>query len=501
MKPTLQLQIGQHLTMTPQLQQAIRLLQLSTLELQTEIQEALDSNPMLEMADSDGEPAEKVDDTPIDYAAAEEALASAAAAPADERPLDINNNEGMPDELPVDSLWEDVFSSGSGSATSSSGGDEDDTSFEARNAAPETLAQHLAWQLNLTHFSDLDRAIGMTILDAIDERGYLTADLEEILEAVADPEDPFAVELDEVEAVLHRIQQFDPPGVAGRDLRECLLIQLRQLPEDTPCRVEAMATVRDHLELLASRDFASLMRKLKLSETGLKGAISLIQSLNPNPGGRMGNGGDTEYVTPDVIVRRLRDRWTVELNPETAPRLRVNSGYAALVRRADSSADNTYLRNHLQEARWFIKSLQSRNDTLLKVASCIVEHQRAFLEQGPEAMKPMVLRDIAEEVGMHESTISRVTTQKFMHTPRGVFELKYFFSSHVGTTGGGEASSTAIRAMIRKLVGQEDPRKPLSDNKIADLLLDQGIEVARRTIAKYRESLNIPPSNERKRLV
>ena len=500
MKPTLQLQIGQHLTMTPQLQQAIRLLQLSTLELQAEIQEALDSNPMLEMADSDGEPAEKVDDSPIDYAAAEEALAASGAEVPDEAPLDINTSESIPDELPVDSVWEDVFSSGSSSA-SGSGGDDDDTPFEARNAAPETLAQHLAWQLNLTPFSDLDRAIGMTILDAIDERGYLTAELEEILEAVADPEDPYAVELDEVEAVLHRIQQFDPPGVAARNLRECLLIQLRQLPEATPFRTEALAAVRDHLELLGSRDFAGLMRKLKLSEAGLKSTLTLIQSLNPSPGGRIGSGGDTEYIVPDVIVRRLRDRWSVELNPETAPRLRVNAGYAALVRRADSSADNTYLRNHLQEARWFIKSLQSRNDTLLKVAACIVEHQRAFLEQGPEAMKPMVLRDIAEEVGMHESTISRVTTQKFMHTPRGVFELKYFFSSHVSTTGGGEASSTAIRAMIRKLVGQEDPRKPLSDNKIADLLLEQGIEVARRTIAKYRESLNIPPSNERKRLV
>ncbi|HET8730249.1 MAG TPA: RNA polymerase factor sigma-54 [Moraxellaceae bacterium] len=500
MKPTLHLQIGQQLTMTPQLQQAIRLLQLSTLELQAEIQEALDSNPMLEMEDSDGEPAERTDDTPIDYAAAEEMLAASGTETPEETPLDIGTTEAMPDELPVDSVWEDVFSSGSSSAAGS-GSDDDDTSFESRNAAPETLAQHLAWQLNLTPFSDLDRAIGMAILDAIDERGYLTASLEDVLEAVADPEDPYAVELDEVEAVLHRIQQFDPPGVAARDLRECLLIQLRQLADDTPYRADAIAAVREHLGLLGTRDFAGLMRKLKLSESGLKSTLSLIQSLNPTPGGRIGGSGDTEYVVPDVIVRRLRDRWTVELNPETAPRLRVNNSYAALVRRADSSADNTYLRNHLQEARWFIKSLQSRNDTLLKVASCIVEHQRAFLEQGPEAMKPMVLRDIAEEVGMHESTISRVTTQKFMHTPRGIFELKYFFSSHVNTTGGGEASSTAIRAMIKKLVSQEDPRRPLSDNKIADLLLEQGIEVARRTIAKYRESLNIPPSNERKRLV
>lgn len=503
MKPTLHLQLGQHLTMTPQLQQAIRLLQLSTLELQTEIQEALDSNPMLEAADDDGEPAEKIDDTPIDYAAAEEALAREATDSGEEpAPVDINNNESMPDELPVDSLWEDVFSSGSANTSSSgSGNEDDDNPLEARSAAPETLTDLLTWQLNLTPFSDLDRAIGMAILDAIDERGYLTASLDDILAAVADPEDPYAVEMDEVEAVLHRIQQFDPPGVAGRDLRECLLIQLKQLPEDVRSRGDAIALVRDYIDLLGSRDFAGIMRKLKLNETGLKAAIALIQTLNPNPGGRIGSISETEYVTPDVIVRRKHDRWTVELNPDTAPKLRVNSNYASLVRRADSSADNTYLRNHLQEARWFIKSLQSRNETLLKVASCIVEHQRAFLELGPEAMKPMVLRDIAEEVGMHESTISRVTTQKFMHTPRGIFELKYFFSSHVSTTGGGEASSTAIRAMIKKLVAAEDARKPLSDNKIADLLLEQGIEVARRTIAKYRESLNIPPSNERKRLV
>lgn len=503
MKPTLQLQIGQHLAMTPQLQQAIRLLQLSTLELQQEIQEALDANPMLEMADEDGSNSEPVDDTPIDYAAAEALLASSEADTGSqgEEPaaLDINANESMPDELPVDSVWEDVFSSGG--STPAGSAEDDDNPFESRNAAPETLADHLLWQLNLTPFTDLDRAIGHVILDAIDERGYLTLSVEDILEAVADPDDPDAVELDEVEAVLHRIQQFDPPGVGARDLRECLRIQLRQLPEETASRSEAIRIVTDFLDLLASRDFGTLMRKMKLTETGLKSAIALIQSLNPHPGGRISHASETEYVTPDVIVRRHHQRWTVELNPETAPRLRVNAGYAALVRRADASADNTYLRDNLQEARWLIKSLQSRNETLLKVATCIVEHQRGFLEHGPEAMKPLVLRDIADEVGMHESTISRVTTQKFMHTPRGVFELKFFFSSHVGTTGGGEASSTAIRAMIKKLVSQENPRKPLSDNKIADLLLEQGIEVARRTIAKYRESLNIPPSNERKQLI
>jgi RNA polymerase sigma-54 factor len=510
MKPTLHLQLGQHLTMTPQLQQAIRLLQLSTLELQAEIQEALDANPMLEATDDNGESAEKTEygddnDTPIDYAAAEELLSREAGDSSDggENPaaLDINSNESIPDELPVDSLWEDVFTSGSANTSSSNSSyDDDDNLLETRNSAPETLATQLAWQLNLTPFSDIDRAIAMAILDAIDERGYLIASLDDIMAAVADPHDPYAVEMDEIEAVLHRIQQFDPPGVAGRDLRECLLIQLKQLPENTRSRSDAIAIVRDHIALLGTRDFAGIMRKLKLSEAGLKAAITLIQTLNPNPGGRINATNETEYVTPDVIVQRKQDRWTVELNPDNAPKLRVNSGYASLIRRADTGADNTYLRNHLQEARWFIKSLQSRNETLLKVSTCIIEHQRAFLELGPEAMKPMVLRNIAEEVGMHESTISRVTTQKFMHTPRGIFELKYFFSSHVATTGGGEASSTAIRAMIRKLVAQESPKKPLSDNKLADLLLAQGIEVARRTVAKYRESLNIPPSNERKHL-
>lgn len=500
MKPTLQLQIGQHLTMTPQLQQAIRLLQLSALELQTEVQEALEANPLLEAGDSDSPQDEAFDNSTIDYAAAEQALISDDGGQADSlQPIDIQHNEAMPDELPVDSVWEDVFSNASAN-TGTGAPDDSEYSQEVGANTPESLAEHLAWQLNLTPFTDTDRAIGMAILDAIDTRGYLTCDLEDILEAVQSEDEPEAVELDEVEAVLHRIQQFDPPGVAARDLRECLLIQLRQFPDDTPRKADALSIVKDHLELLASRDFANLMRKLRLNENGLKSAISLIQSLNPRPGGAMETVSDTEYVTPEVIVRRAHDRWVVELNPDALPKLRINTHYASLARQTETSADGQYLRNHLQEARWLIKSLQSRNDTLLKVASCIVEQQRAFLDKGPEAMKPLVLREIAEEIGMHESTVSRVTTQKYMLTPRGLFELRYFFSSHVGTSSGGEASSTAIRAMIRKLVAEETPRKPLSDKKIADLLQEQGIEVARRTIAKYRESLNIPPSHERKQL-
>ena len=307
------------------------------------------------------------------------------------------------------------------------------------------------------------------------------------------------VELDEIEMVLHRIQQLEPVGIGARNLSECLHLQLCQLPADTPLLDQAKRIVRDYLELLGSRDFTQLMRRTRLKEDQLRQVVELIQALNPRPGGEIASG-DAEYVIPDVIVRRDQNRWIVELNQEAAPRVRVNSHYASMVKRADSSEDNTYLRNHLQEARWFIKSLQSRNETLLKVATQIVEHQRGFLEHGEVAMKPLVLADIAEAVSMHESTISRVTTQKFMHTPRGIFELKYFFSSHVSGDAG-EVSSTAIRALIRKLVAAENPKKPLSDSKIAGLLEEQGIQVARRTIAKYRESLNIASSSERKRLV
>jgi len=274
---------------------------------------------------------------------------------------------------------------------------------------------------------------------------------------------------------------------------------LNQLDENTPWLIDAKLVVSDFLSLLAAHDFKQLMRKSDLRENTLKKVIELIQTLNPRPGARI-EAEKTEYITPDVYVTKKRNRWVVELNPEIAPRLRINADYAALIRRADSSTDNAFLRDHLQEARWFLKSLESRNETLIKVASAIVEHQRGFLEYGEEAMKPLVLAHIAEVVGMHESTVSRVTTHKYMHTPKGVFELKFFFSSHVGTASGGECSSTAVRTMIRKLVSEESPRKPLSDSALAEILDKQGINVARRTVAKYREALNIPPSNERKRL-
>ena len=499
MKPSLVLKMGQQLTMTPQLQLAIRLLQLSSLDLQQEVQEALEANPMLEMADEgdDDYSSNASQDSGDDDAPAvtlPEPVSMDSIDQHTQGDQEGNWNEAIPNELPVDTQWEDVYQT---SASSLPSQDDEDWDYTSRTGTGETLQSHLEWQLNLLPMSETDYQIATALIDGINADGYLEESLEDILASL--PEE-LEAELDEVEMVLHRIQQFEPVGVGARDLRECLLLQIRQLPDDTPMLEQATRVIRDHLELLGNRDFSQLMRRSKLKEDQLRDAISLIQTLNPRPGSEIASG-EAEYVIPDVIVRRDSHRWIVELNQDAVPKVRVNGHYASMVRRADSSEDNTYLRNNLQEARWFIKSLQSRNETLMKVATQIVEHQRGFLEHGEEAMKPLVLHDIAEAVGMHESTISRVTTQKYMHTPRGIFELKYFFSSHVGTSEGGEFSSTAIRALIKKLVAAENPKKPLSDSKIAGLLEEQGIEVARRTIAKYRESLNIAPSSERKRLV
>lgn len=507
MKASLQLKLGQSLTMTPQLQQAIRLLQLSTLDLQQEIQQALESNPMLETAeDDDNDHAEQTDSDSGEHEAAardDEPVAEPSTdwdesenGPDWASENDIPDN--IPDDLPVDTAWDDIYQSAP--APASRGDDENDSDFETRNSPAETLQDHLEWQLNLTHLSERDRAVAHALLDAVDERGYLTLPVEDIHAGLMDETDEDPLELDEVEAVLHRLQHFDPPGVFARDLQECLLIQLNQLPPDTPWLRQARLVVTQFLHLLGNRDYAQLLRRSRLKEEQLKQVLALITSLNPRPGD-MVDQNEPDYVIPDVIVRKHEGRWRVELNPEIAPRIRVNASYAGLIRRADSSADNTYLRDQLQEAKWFIKSLQSRNETLLKVATRIVEHQQGFLDQGEEAMKPLILSDIAQAVEMHESTISRVTTQKYMHTPRGIFELKYFFSSHVSTAEGGECSSTAIRAMIKKLIAEESAKKPLSDSKIASMLGDQGINVARRTVAKYREAMHIPPSNERKRLV
>lgn len=498
--------------MTPQLQQAIKLLQLSTLDLQQEIQQALDSNPMLELEEDSG-PA-LPDATPLDDKLNERETGGDDAEMGfsesdigfgdssddigdfDSNTHDSDWQDNIPEDLPVDSQWDDVFQS-SLPASNGNGSDED-YDFEAKNSVTESLQDHLLWQLNLCRMSDTDRDIALTIIDAIDDKGRLTMPVSDIhdslLKQAAD------IELDEVVAVLHRIQQFDPAGVGASNLQECLMIQLRQLDPATPWLNEAKTIVERHINLLGDRDYPQLMRRMRLSENELKEVLRLVQTLHPHPG-EMISSEPAEYIVPDIIVRKLKDRWSVELNPEIAPKIRINSDYASMARQVTNSSDSAFLRNNLQEARWFLKSLRSRNETLLKVASKIVEYQINFFEHGDEAMKPLILHDIAEAVGMHESTISRVTTQKYMHTPRGIYELKYFFSSHVSTESGGECSSTAIRALIKKLVAAESPKKPLSDSKIAGLMEAQGIMVARRTIAKYRESLNIAPSSERKRLI
>lgn len=477
MKQGLQLRLSQQLAMTPQLQQAIRLLQLSTLELQQELQQALESNPLLEQIDTHEEidTRETQDSETLDTA-------------------DALEQKEMPEELPLDASWDTIYTAGTPSGTSGDYIDDELPVYQGETT--QTLQDYLMWQVELTPFSDTDRAIATSIVDAVDDTGYLTVPLEDILESMGDEE----IDIDEVEAVLKRIQRFDPVGVAAKDLRDCLLIQLSQFDKTTPWLEEARLIISDHLDLLANHDFRTLMRVTRLKEDVLKEAVNLIQSLDPRPGQSI-QTGEPEYVIPDVLVRKHNGHWTVELNSDSIPRLQINQHYASMCNNARNDGDSQFIRSNLQDAKWLIKSLESRNDTLLRVSRCIVEQQQAFFEQGEEYMKPMVLADIAQAVEMHESTISRVTTQKYLHSPRGIFELKYFFSSHVNTEGGGEASSTAIRALVKKLIAAENPATPLSDSKLTSLLSEQGIMVARRTVAKYRESLSIPPSNQRKQLV
>ena len=478
--------------MTPQLQQAIKLLQLSTIELQQEIQEALDANPLLEAEDEfsfseapSGNELQNTDPAP-DHNSADEY-----AEPEVPDSSESMTEQNIKEDLPLDSNWDDLVSAAPVSGT---GSPDEDTVFQGETT--ETLQDYLRWQMQLTPFSETDRAIAEIIIEAIDENGLLTISCEDVLESLGLDD----IEADEVEAVLKRIQLFDPVGVGARTIQECLLIQLRQFDPHTPFLKETCEIIKHHSEYLANRDFRSLMRVSKLKEDDLREVMRLIHSLNPRPGADVIRQ-EQQYTVPDVSVKKVKGRWMVELNPDAFPKIRINEQYAAMSRQVRNSSDSQFIRSHLQEAKWFLKSLESRNETLLKVANCIVQQQQAFFEHGEEAMKPMVLNDVAEMVGMHESTISRVTTQKYMHTPRGIFELKFFFSSHVSTESGGECSSTAIRAFIKKLVAAENPAKPLSDSRMAEILSEQGINVARRTIAKYRESLYIPPSNQRKSLL
>nr|MBL0709987.1 RNA polymerase factor sigma-54 [Colwellia sp.] len=482
MRPTLQLRIGQHLTMTPQLQQAIKLLQLSTLELQQEIQEVLESNPLLEVDENNSaETDENSESNNIEQL--EEAFSATtnntdqtmkdgseeASATIDE----ISTTEAMekndiPEELNIDTTWEESYSAGVSNTGAVSSPSED---YTYQGETSDSIQDHLLWQMELTPFSETDRTIAIAIIEAVDDAGYLTVNCDDILDSVGIE----GLELDEVAVVLKRINVFDPIGVAALSIADCLLIQLNQFDDNTPYLEESKLIINKHIDLLGNRDYRQLMRKTKLKEDQLREVMRLIQTLNPRPGDAVIKGDD-QYVIPDVSVEKKNGRWIVELNPDTAPKLSINQQYAAMTKTTKSSSDDgQFIRSNLQEAKWFIKSLESRNDTLLKVSKCIVQRQQGFLEHGEEAMKPMVLNDIAEAVEMHESTISRVTTQKYMHTPRGIFELKYFFSSHVSTENGGECSSTAIRSLIKKLILAEIPAKPLSDSKMAELLADQGI--------------------------
>ena len=482
MKLSVGLKVANSLSLTPQLQQAIRLLQLSSLELEQEIQIQLDSNPLLE----------KIEEESIT-----ESLSVLESKDSDDLTTELNANH-LPDDLPVDTDWDDIYTHQSTALAT--------PEFEEREDNRQvqlSLKDHILEQVNLLHFSKIDQLIAYCIVDALDDKGFLDAEIEEIILAAQqllnemDIEED--VEEDEVLVVLKHIQRLDPLGIGSRNLAECLKIQLEFLPKDVEYLNEAKSLLQ-YYELLIANDLNKLLKQTGLTKDQLKFAINLLKTLKPYPGMDF-DKQESDYQIPDVVVSKKDLHWQVQLNPDVLPKLRINSFYSSMIRRADQSEDNLYLRNQMLEAKNFIKSIDERHKTLLKVASCIVEHQKAFLEIGAEAMKPLVLRDVAEEVELHESTVSRVTTNKYMLTPRGLFELKYFFSSHVGTTAGGEASSTAIRAMIKKLVASENPRKPLSDNVIATLLKDEGIEVARRTVAKYRESLHIPSSSERKVLI
>ena len=482
MKQSLHLRQGLHLSMTPQLQQAIKLLQMSTLDLQQEIQQALESNMMLEQVDEEN------------TVQASEILPEKKSEQSSDSVTSEGSQTEIPDELPVDSSWDDIYETVMESGSNSS----ETIEFETQHSSASTLLDHLLWQLELSRFTERDHDIAVTIIDSINEDGYLRSSPEEIFQSLQDEFED--LDFEEVNTVLHRIQFFDPAGVGAIDLSDCLRLQLLQMPESTPYRQEAITIVSQYLNLLATHEQSQLMRKLGLTERQLDSVVTLIRSLEPKPGSKI-QQADSEYVIPDVYVVKNEGKWEVNLNPEIAPKLRINPFYSAMIKRADNSKDNTCMKDHLQEARWFIKSLHSRNDTLLRVAKSIIEKQTAFLEHGSIAMKPMVLRDIAEELELHESTISRVTTQKYMHTPNGIFEFKYFFSSHVSTEGGGECSSIAIRAIIKELIGNENPAKPLSDSKIASFLNEKGINVARRTIAKYREAMLIASSSQRKRVL
>ncbi|MBX9964812.1 MAG: RNA polymerase factor sigma-54 [Burkholderiales bacterium] len=503
MKHSLQLKLSQHLTLTPQLQQSIRLLQLSTLELNQELERFLQENPLLEREEEDGEEgappatptAEAAPEPPPDLPSeipsdipSEISTSSASEGDGDEVPDAPEAAESTERESMDDADWLDEGSYGN---SGSPEGEESD--YPQMPAGTTSLREHLLWQVNLMNLPHRDKQMAAIIVDSLDDNGYMKQDLAELAEML-----PAEIEADEEDLLiaLRHVQNLDPPGVAARDLGECLALQLEALPQDTPWRTEALNVVRQQLDALAGRDYAKLKKALKCDDNALREVQRLITGLNPRPGARFSTE-EPRYVVSDVIVRKLKGMWVASLNPDAMPKLRINRMYADILSR-NRDASHQQLAGQLQEAKWLIKNVQQRFDTILRVSQCIVDRQRHFFEHGEVAMRPLVLREIAEILGLHESTVSRVTTQKFMFTPRGIFELKYFFGSHVTTETGGACSATAIRALIKQLVGEEDTKRPLSDSQISEILGKQGIVVARRTIAKYRESLQILPVNLRK---
>jgi RNA polymerase sigma-54 factor len=487
LKPALQLKLGQQLTMTPQLQQAIKLLQLPLLDLHAQVLEALETNVMLEQEEDDS-----IDLASLDQAAptGEGDAPDTADSPDSETGEGADGDEPTPDDVIVEmeDPWADSSTpSGDGARNE----DDDDRVLEFTDERGRDLHQHLVWQLEISRLDPRQLLIGEAIVDALNDDGYLTEAPEEIARSLSVD---LPVSGADVEEMLAFVQTLDPAGVGARSLSECLTLQLAQLEPTTPGRDLALRIARDHLQAVADKDFANMRRALGVDDDALQAALALVRGCHPRPGSAF-EGAQPEYIVPDVFVRRRDHGWVVELNAGSVPRLKVNQGYAGLVSR---SSDYATLRAQLQEARWLIRSLEIRNETLLKVARSIVQRQSAFLERGEEAMQPMILRDVAEAVGMHESTISRVTTGKYMHTPRGIFEFRFFFSSHVAGADGEDVSSVAIRARIRKLIADETAARPLSDAQLATILAGEGVKVARRTVAKYREALGLASSSERR---
>jgi RNA polymerase sigma-54 factor len=482
MKHSLQLRLSQHLTLTPQLQQSIRLLQLSTLELNQEIEKFLQDNPLLEREDGlRDEPIAPPDPGSIEFAS------PASSAPAGENEADTtaSDTHGSADA----GGFEEDYSHGG------TRDDNDEAEYPQVAAETQSLREYLISQLSMTQISEHDQKLVTLLIDSLDDDGYLHQDLAELI-AILPPE--LEIEIEDLNVALRHLQNLDPPGVGARDLGECLKLQLATLPAATPFRAQALEIVSHHLDVLAARDFGKLKKLLHCEDAVLRGVKNLITSLNPRPGASY-SSGDTRYIVPDVTVKKVKGVWLAALNPDAMPKLRINRLYADILQR-NRDAGHQQLAGQLQEARWLIKNVQQRFDTILRVSQAIVDRQRHFFEHGEVAMRPLVLREIAETLELHESTVSRVTTQKFMFTPRGIYELKYFFGSHVTTDTGGSASSTAIRALIKQLVHAENGKKPLSDSQISEILGQQGIVVARRTVAKYRESMQILPVNLRKSL-